>query len=236
MPKIRRNAHLQDRDYDILEHVMRYRITTPEVLHRMPEFADSERNAVTKVTSRLCENGFLLSFPLYKNYTYFTLGKNGARITYLPTRRVGPLGPQALYREYGMLAFCHLMGTPRERLRVKELEQKFRECFVKGCDVSHYYSERNGDVDIPAYVWVEGGGTVDHIFNVVSREILEKRRRHPGMRERIDEGRFALTVVTYNSEKREAIAGSLAKLRYPVYVRVEVIPELIHLLPPLPTI
>jgi hypothetical protein len=78
---------------------------------------------------------------------------------------------------------------------------------------------------------VEAGGAPAHVLDVVSNNILGNRRHYPGMRERIDEGRYMVTVVTYNDEKRDAIAEVLKKLRYPVYIRVEVIPELIHLLP-----
>jgi hypothetical protein len=49
-------TRLLDRDYEILEHLMTYRVTTREVLHRQ-FFADSELNAVSKVTTRLTEKG-----------------------------------------------------------------------------------------------------------------------------------------------------------------------------------
>lgn len=40
-------TRLLDRDYEILEHLMTYRVTTREVLHRQ-FFADSELNAVSE--------------------------------------------------------------------------------------------------------------------------------------------------------------------------------------------
>jgi hypothetical protein len=227
----KRNPRLQDRDYPVLEHVRRYRITTPEVLHLMPEFADLERNAIMKVTSRLCDHEFLLSHPLYKSFTYFTLGRNGARVMGLETRHVGPLGPHALYRDYGVLAFCCLSPTRRERLRGSELEKEFPECWVKGRNVGIYFRDHHNSADLPGYIWVEAGGTTDHIFDVVSKNILDNKRQYPGLRKRIDEGAFALTVITYLEEKRNSIEMALARIKFPIYIRVEVIPELIHLLP-----
>jgi hypothetical protein len=106
-----RNPRLQDRDLEILEHVMRYRMTTPEILHRN-FFSDSERNAVTKVTSRLSEHQFLQDYPLFGGQTYFSLGTRGAQVMGLSRRKVGPLGPQALFIEYGTLAFCCLILQP----------------------------------------------------------------------------------------------------------------------------
>src|SRR5262245_60806711 len=92
-----RSPLLQERDQEILDHVMRYRLTTPEVLHRL-FFSDSERNAVTKVTSRLCQNEFLQSHVLYASHTYFTLAPQGAKLTGLARKKIGPLGPQSLFR------------------------------------------------------------------------------------------------------------------------------------------
>ena len=42
-------TRLQDRDYELLEHVLRYRVTTREILHRL-FFSDSEPNAATLAT------------------------------------------------------------------------------------------------------------------------------------------------------------------------------------------
>lgn len=234
MPEFfRTHAGLAERDYEILSHVMRYRITTPEVLHENFEFSYSERNAVTKVTSRLCERGFLLKFKLYQSYSYFTITCEGARRVgkSISRKRVGQLKPNPLYRAYGMLAFCCVFKTRRMRLGVGELEKKYPECMAAKGDKSHFYVEQRNEIEHLGYAWVEGGGTVDHIFNVVSRNILERHRLDPRMKQRIDEGRFEISIVTYNSEKRDDIATRFEKLRHPVPVRVEFVPELVHLLP-----
>lgn len=58
-----RNPRLSDRDYELFEHIMRYHLTTREVLHRL-FFSDSDENAVTKVTSRLVLHGYLSRYEL----------------------------------------------------------------------------------------------------------------------------------------------------------------------------
>jgi hypothetical protein len=78
-------TRLLDRDYEILEHLMTYRVTTREVLHRQ-FFADSELNAVSKVTTRLTENGYLARHEFLANSVYFTLGLRGAKLFGAPAR------------------------------------------------------------------------------------------------------------------------------------------------------
>ena len=226
----KRNPRLQDRDFEILEHVMRYRITTPEVLHQL-FFADCDRNAVTKVTSRLCTQQFLASYPLYGSNVYFALGKNGARVVGLQARHVKPLGPQALYREYGTLAYCCLNGTLREKLRVRDITKHFPALAARRIDSSHYYLDREGEATRLAYIWVEGGGAVDHIVRTVRDDIIEERRRIPALNQEIDAAKFVVAVVTMTPDKREAIIAALRALVTPVFFRVEVVSELIHLLP-----
>lgn len=209
---------------------MRYRITTPQVLHQL-FFPDSDRNAVTKVTSRLCAQEFLASHPLYGSNIYFSLGKNGARIFGLPARRVAkPLGPQALYREYGTLAFCCLGDTQREKIRVRELIERFPAVAARSLDASHYYLDVEGEKIRLGYIWVEAGGPIDHIVRTVRDEIIEERRRVPALNEFITNSKFVVAVVTMRPEKRVAIADALRRVVTTAMFRVEVVPELVHLL------
>ena len=78
-------TRLLDRDYEILEHLMTYRVTTRDVLHRQ-FFSDSEVNAVSKVTTRLLENEYLARHEFLANSVYFTLGLRGAKLFGAPAR------------------------------------------------------------------------------------------------------------------------------------------------------
>jgi hypothetical protein len=230
MPRPRRNPRLQDRDYEILAHVRRYRLTTPEVLHRL-FFDDSDRNAVTKVTSRLCLHDFLQSHPLYAGFTYFSLGRRGAKVVGLSPTKAGPLGPQAKYREYGTLAFCCLQPTPRERMLAADFLKQHPDCGYERHDVGHYYADYHESQARLGYIWVEGAGDVHHILHKVQHEIIEERRAVPSLRSVIDEGRFVVAVVTLHEDKKADIIRELGRQRTPVSFRVVVVPELRHLLP-----
>lgn len=221
-----------DRNEAILEHVMRYRMTTPAVLHRL-FFEDSERNAVTKVTSRLCDQRMLASHCLHGSHVYFSLGKAGARHRGLRAGLVKPLGPQAIYREYGILSFCCLGQKLRTRLRFAEIYRDRPQLIAKHLDSSHYYLDRESKDSGTrlGYIWVEAGGSTDHIIRTVQRKIIEPRLSVPTLRELIHRGQFLVAIVTYHEEKRRQILEALSGLRATtVTFRVEVFPELQHLL------
>ena len=209
---------------------MRYRLTTPHVLHEL-FFPGTDRNAVTKVTSRLCQHAFLASHPLYGANTYLTLGKAGARLFGLPARRLGSLGPHALYREFGVLSFCCQLTPRRERLRIRDLAAKFPSLIAPGIDGSHYYLDAEQGTVRLGCIWIEGGGSTDHIVRHVENAIIQPRKSVPALAQYIDQGRFVVAVVTFTAEKRGEIAQALGSLHTSVLFRVEVVPELRQLLP-----
>ena len=207
---------------------MRYRMTTPEVLHQH-FFDDSLPNAVTKVTSRLTSHGFLLSHPLFATQTYFGLGPNGAKVMGLSPRKVGPLGPQSLLTEFGILSFCCRGPIQRERLRVCELSEYNPALLARGLDSSHYYLDTDQNTTRFGLIRVDGGGDVAHIVRRV-RQDIEHREQVPAFRQLILDDRFLVAIVTLSNEKRSALEQELQKLSTPVSFRVEVVPELRPLL------
>ncbi|MBS0261573.1 MAG: hypothetical protein JSS02_06405 [Planctomycetes bacterium] len=223
-----RNPRLQDRDYEILQHVLRYRITTPEVLHRL-FFDDSERNAVTKVTSRLISLDFLQSHPLFAGRTYLNLGSKGAKICGVSSRKTGSLGPQALYIEYGTLAYCQLGPVLRERMRVSDLSHRNPSLLARGLDSSHYYLDIDDGAKRFGLIRVDGGGDVAHVVRKC-RQDIEAREEIPAFRELIYQGAFLIAVVTLSDEKRAALERELRTVATPVAFRVEVVPDLRQLL------
>lgn len=121
----RKPSRLQDRDEEILEFVLRYRMTTREVLQR-GYFSDSELNAVTKVTSRLVDVGYLARHDFIGTSSYYTLGILAAKYFGIPKRCAEPLGVQSLFIQYGILEYCNEPAFNRNRLRVSELSKKLQ--------------------------------------------------------------------------------------------------------------
>jgi hypothetical protein len=226
------NPRLTERDEEILRHVRRYRLSTPDVLHRL-FFDDSQINAVTKVTTRLTELEFLQNHHLFGTNRYFTLGRRGARAMGLAQKNIGPLGPLALYRDFGALGFFCAENTQREKLTVSELarDPQFAPLLARKIDNSHYYWDDAEDQTRLGYLWVEGGGPIEHIVRKVQQHIIAPRKSVPVLASYIQTGGFVVAIVTCTETKRRQIADALKQVTTPAFFRIEVVPDLIHLLP-----
>ena len=223
-----KKPRLGDRDYEIFEHIMRYRLTVPEVLHKL-FFSDSELNAVTKVTSRLVLHNYLNRHELYGPRSYFTVGPEAARFLGLSHKKTKALGPQALAQEFGTLAYCLFSEETRERLLVREVADQFPNLLVGRLDSSHYYLDREGERTRLAFIRIDQGGTPDHIVRKCQSD-LSARESVGAFRELIETDRFLIAIGTTHEDKAAAIRQSLRRQQWPIRFRIEVIPDLIQLI------
>jgi hypothetical protein len=223
-----KNPRLGDRDYEIFQHVMRYHMTTREVLHRL-FFSDSEENAATKVTSRLTLHGYFNRYDLYPPRTYFVLGPQAVRIMGVSPQKTKAFGPQALIREYATLAFCCLSPEPRTRLSVRELQERHAQLLQGKLDSSHYYLDNDGQTTRLAYIRVDFGGPPEHVVRKCKQDI-DDRYPHPAFKELIDSDRFLIAVVTAREEKAAAIHDAIKRQTWQNRFRIEVVPDLVHLI------
>ena len=220
-----KNPRLVDRDYEILDHLARYRMTTRDVLHRL-FFDDSEVNAVTKVTSRLTEHGFLNKYEWAPNRNYFVIGQESARIIGVSPKKCKPLGPQALPKEFATLMFCCLSDVARERLKVSDLQKQFPDLLARKIDNSHYYLDRTEDGAVRlAFIRVDQGGTADHIARRCEKDIND-RSNMASFRELVQTDRFMITVITASDNKAGIIRETIKRRRWPVRFRVAVVKDL----------
>lgn len=203
-------------------------MTTREVLHKL-FFSGSELNAVTKVTSRLAEHGFLNRHELYPSRSYFTLGRKSASFLGVAYKKTRDLGPLAKAREFGVLSYCCLSKRLRERLVVRELAERHPELLSSGVDNSHYYLDNDGEVTRLAYIRVDLGGSVDHILRKC-RDDIAARQRVDAFDHLMNNQRFAIAIVTAREEKVDRILEATRQRRdWPVVFKVEAVPELIEL-------
>jgi hypothetical protein len=223
-----RNPRLSDRDYEVFQHIMRYRMTTREVLHRL-FFSDSDENAVTKVTFRLVLHGYFKRYELYHPRTYFVLGPQAASILGLSRKKTEEFGLQKLIEEYGTLAFCCLAPEPRVRLSVRETRERHPQLLQGGVESSRYYLDNDGQTTRLGFIRVDFGDPPDHIARKC-REDPESRCRHAAFKELIDSDRFLIALVTAREEKAAAIHECLKRHTWPNRFRIEVVPDLVHLL------
>lgn len=227
--KNRRLARLADRDFEIFEHIARYRLTTHEFLHKLFFEEDgSQRNAVSKVTSRLTRRRFLNRWNLYGSNKYFVLGPKAIGYVSVSKRRIAELGVQALPHEFATLAFCLRSDVPRKRLKVSELSKNPQELLHKGVDSAHYFMEESDGVKALGHLLVDQGGTPSHVARKCAAQ-LEIREKLPAFRQLIHSGHFLLAVATGSEAKRQDIIRTLKNSPWPVQFRVEVVPELVYL-------
>ena len=228
---------LVGRDYEILMHLSVYRVTTREVLRGL-FFEDSELNAVSKVTTRLQEGGFVLSHELGAgtNRVYFTVGHNGCVLLGIPKRRKKTVGSQALLTDLALLGFCHESGFlgERKRLLVSELAKKVPALVRSGMDGTRYVLEVDPDgTRRITFVRVDHGGDPAHLVRRLAAD-AEKRRAVPELKTLMDGDQFRFAVVTGHPAKVAAIREGLARRRWPVKLRVEAVPTIMPLLTELP--
>lgn len=195
----RQSVRLQDRDYELLEHLMRYRVTTRDVLHRL-FFSDSEPNAVLKVTSRLTDSEYLARHPLVGTNVYFTLGIKGTRVFGIAAKHSQPLGLQSLFIQMGMLEYCCREKTNRKRLRVSEIQEDHPGLLQRGLESSNYVVDADAAESVLQFVRIDGGGTADHVLRKLHQD-LSDRQKNPLCNALIQRNRFRLVCVTYSQDK-----------------------------------
>jgi hypothetical protein len=216
-----------DRDEEILKHILRYHFTTREVLHRL-FFADTEINAVTKVTSRLTQLEYLVRHE-FQSKVYFVIGETGRKRFGVSAKKTKPLGPQSLVAEYGTLAYCCLGAKPdRERLTVREVHQLYPDLVHKKLDSSHYYLDHDAERPRLALIRVDHGGAPDHLARKCKEEIL-RRAQIPVFHQLITYQRFIIAIPTVTDEKAVAIREAVARCRVSAPVHIEVVPGLADL-------
>lgn len=223
-----KRIRLGDRDYEIFEHILRYHMTTREVLHRL-FFSDSDPNAVTKVLSRLTEHEYVRRYEMYPQRSYYVLGPEATKLLGCSPKRFEPLGPLALAREFAVLAYCCLSNDKRVRLTVREVAQIQADLLQPKLDSSHYYLDDDGTARRLAYIRVDCGGSADHIVRKC-REDIRRRERLAAFAPYINSQRFLISLVTAREEKAAVIHEALKRQQWPCLFRIETVPELAQLI------
>ena len=221
-------TRLLDRDFAILEHLMTYRVTTRDVLHRQ-FFSDSEVNAVSKVTTRLLENEYLARHEFLANSVYFTLGLRGAKLFGAPARCAQEPGTQTLYTQLGILGYCFGEKTQRTRLRVATLREKHPGLLKKGEEPAQYVVDASTTPSMLSFVRVDGGGSNDHVLRKIDADI-QCRLEIPLFASLMETGRFQIACVTFTEEKQKELERKIPAQKFPCAVTVEVVPILRDLL------
>ncbi len=208
-----------------MELTARFRLGTNAAYHRAI-FAGQSCNAVTKVTSRLCRQGWLRRYPLLPPEDYFTLGPTAVRDLGYPTRRTEPLGPQALPVDYAVLLYATLGEHARQRLTMEELSVQFA---WMPTEIMHapYCQSRSGLLEL---VRVDLGGSPYHIARKVAAA-CSSRLQYAEFQQLLDEQRFQFVILTATGSKAKLLRASIDELSWPAKLRIHLttIPRLTQL-------
>ena len=221
---------LTERDRAILRHIMRYRITTNEVLHRTM-FAGMAANSVTKMTRRLCRMQYLRQFPLIHPQTYFVAGERAVRDFGISVHRTRPLGPQSLPVEYAVLAYSTLGKEAHFRLTISEITQRYSWIPPSISEQPHCERRQEKNVVLES-IRVDLGGAADHIARKCDSD-LQSRVGHPEFYALVADRRFRAVVLTATTDKAAAIEQSLSTHLWPesYAIHLATVPELLQLIP-----
>lgn len=219
-------ANLTSDDEKVLEHIHRFRITTPQVLGKL--FYPTETLEDVRYRYReLRRAGCVGVGQLYGHQPYYFLTHQAA-LDYFNDREAGPLDEHRLIDAYAVLAFCCLSDPPRQRLTPREFSNDFPD-LLKPYPPSHGYYVDTGDTKTRL-----GLVKVDRAFNYQRSglhlaRIIQDRIKHPGWKRVIEHDDFAVTFVTAWAEKAKRIAEVLASHPQPAPCRVHVVEDLRHM-------
>lgn len=220
-----------ERDAAILEHLRRYHLTTPEILHRF-FFEGAGLNAVRKVTSRLIRERRISPAVLYEQRKYFVLTPREAE-RLGEHRSIGrKFEYQGLVNAYGLLSFCVAAGV--SKFTPKEFAAAFPDFVIPGVRSGNYYVEPEitpeGRKNRLAFIHVDYGTTPETIVKKV-RKIISRGFTLPAFSRLILSGNFIVTVVCPTEAKAEEIKTALAtEPPSPVRFRITAVPDLGELL------
>lgn len=222
-PKHRRQLSLRDRK--IVEHVLRYRLTTVEVLRRVV-LPGLSPNALSKIAGRLCDAGYLRKYTLLHPKRYFILSETGANAMGVGNHRATPLGPQSLPQEYAVLIYATLGQTLRRRLTKAEVQGKCPWLAPAMAEAPHCEDQQHEVLEL---IRVDLGGPADHVARKCAADVAERRR----LREfatLLAQRHFRLVVITATKEKAVAVRQALDRHEWPsgLLIHFSVVP---HLLP-----
>ena len=226
-----------ERDDAILEHLKRYHLTTPEVLHRL-FFGTAGLNAVRKVTGRLTRMGKIRPCTLFEQRKYFVLTPREA-VRLGEHRSIGrKFEYQGLVNAAGVLWFC--VATDTRKFTPKEFAEQFPELVIPGVRSGNYYIDveetpegshpSQGRKSRMGFMLVDYGTSETTIVKKV-RKIIARGYTRPAFARLIQRGNFVIAIIAPSRGKVEAIkAALLAEPPSPVRFRVEVVPEMEGLL------
>ncbi len=235
MVKKRKTIRLEERDFDILRHVGRYKLTVVEALERMPFFDQGSPHAAKEALRRLRNGGYLKSETLYRTRRYYHLTRAAANVLDEHPSLANPLTEEPKVRAFAMLSYCCLCEPTQEKLTLAEFRSHFPTLYRDG-ERPSYYVDTHAARKRLGYLRVDHGGfgRWDRVIGKL-RDDIAKRCDLPDFRELIVNRGFVITILTALDRKAERIREAIEEADLPCDVQVFVVPGLLELIAPAPS-
>ena len=211
---------LGKRDRTILSDVIRYRLTTNEIVQAR-YLPTAVPNAVSKITSRLASTGWLTRRSLFDNRAYFTPGRQLCMHFGLPVSRSRPLGPQTLATALSIANYCQLSSPSHQLLDEKDYASSWT-WIPKKMRTLPGAIDPHSDSVILRLVRVDLGGTPDHVATKCAHDI-KIRSNIEGFRNLLKPRCLVVVVLTTTENKRQLIMRAIQKRSWPENTRFEVV-------------
>ena len=211
---------MQKRDEQILQLTDRFRLGT-NMAYRQVLFEKQSLNAVTKVTARLCQQGWLRRYPLIPPEDYFTLGPTAVRSLGYANRRSEPLGSQSLPIDYAVL----LYGTHGQRTRL--LKTELTGAFPWLPDELTHLPHCRSSSGVLELIRVDLGGSPQHVAKKAAAD-CSARWELDEFRKLVEQQRFQMVILTTTPSKARLIRQAVEAASWNDRVRLHlaIIPRL----------
>lgn len=202
---------LQERDRAILDHLRRYRLSTPGILSKL--FFDNAPEAMKSALKRLkSKGGFIAADKLFPrgNEVVYRLTGAGAVAAGLGEKAGHPTStnPEDASRLLGQLLFCCAGSTLRKKLLVEEFEKTFPGQMTERLKRRFPYDCIYIDIDAAGERRL-GRVIVDNGSEVVFRARKALTEDSDVLAQFVREGRYALAIVVPTEQKSKAVERQL---------------------------
>jgi hypothetical protein len=227
------SAHLTARDRKILQCVHRNRLGSDDIFRQKFFVGVQSNRPARKVSKRLVERRFLREFALAPGEFYYVLAPRGARAIGVKPKEPRPFTEQSLPSALAVAHYCTANGV--HRITAQEFVTRFPEFCRRGMRSSGYFMAQDPDGLRLGFFLIDRGSTPRRMRGKIHK-VIAKRYRIRLFASLIQGGRFVVVILTGYPEKKQELESFISRWhRGPVQVRVEVVPELGHLLTRLQT-
>ncbi len=128
-----------------------------------------------------------------------------------------------------MLQFCCLGAFPRERLLIREIEQKLGTLSGKHLQLGKHYLDTEGAKPRLAMMRIDHGSDPAHILRR-ARAQIEASVKHPIIAQLVKQQSYMMAIITSEQEKVIQIQDAILRQTWPLPFRVEAVPGLTAIL------